>query len=241
MKYLALATDYDGTIAHHGVVDPATIDALCRFRESGRKIFLVTGRELPDLFNVFSEVSMFDHVVAENGALLYYPDTGEQRPLACPPPQQFVDCLRKQGVKSLSVGRVIVATQEMYSGVVESTIEELRLPLQVIMNKGSVMILPKGTNKASGLQAALKDFGWHPRVVVGVGDGENDAAFLDICGCSVAVANAIPWLKERVGLTTQHDHGAGVRELIRYIMQNDSVSDERVPQVPNVLPAAAAG
>ncbi len=247
MKYLALATDYDGTIAHHGAVDSATIDALCRLKESGRKLLLVTGRELPDLFNVFSEVAMFDHVVAENGALLYYPKTGEQRPLASPPPPEFVERLRARGVKSLSIGRVIVATQEIYSGVVQATIEEFGLALEIIPNKGSAMILPAGTDKATGLCAALKDFGWKPSVVVGVGDGENDAAFLDTCGCSVAVANAVPWLKERVNRVTQRDHGAGVRELIRNLLDNDlanistaSVSRDAVARPSEALEAANA-
>jgi HAD superfamily hydrolase (TIGR01484 family) len=53
MRNLALATDYDGTLAHDGVVDEATIKALKRFRQSGRKLILVTGRELPDLERVF--------------------------------------------------------------------------------------------------------------------------------------------------------------------------------------------
>ena len=216
-----MATDYDGTIAHHGVVDPATVDALCELKGSGRKLFLVTGRELHDLFSVFSEVEIFDRVVAENGALLYYPDTGEQRPLAEPPPVAFADCLRKNGVKSLSVGRVIVATQEIYSATVHEAIEDLGLSLQVILNKGAAMILPTGIDKATGLRAALEEFGWEPDVVVGVGDAENDAAFLEICGCGVAVANALPWLKQRVHHTTRADHGAGVRELIRHILHTD--------------------
>src|SRR3954447_17827383 len=113
MRFKALATDYDGTIAHHGMVDPATVDALCRVKESGRKLLLVTGRELPDLFKVFSEVRMFHRVVAENGALIYDPDHDDQRVIADRPPASFAEHLRQLGVKHLSVGRVIVATQEM--------------------------------------------------------------------------------------------------------------------------------
>ena len=51
-KYLALATDYDGTIAQHGDVTEATRQALNRWKETGRKLILVTGRELPDLQKV---------------------------------------------------------------------------------------------------------------------------------------------------------------------------------------------
>jgi HAD superfamily hydrolase (TIGR01484 family) len=232
MRFKVLATDYDGTIAHHGIVDPATVDALCRLKESGRKLLLVTGRELPDLFNVFSEVKMFDRVVGENGALIYDPATGEQRLLAAPPPPRFAERLRERGVKRLSVGRVIVATQEMYSGVVQETIEECELALQVIPNKGDLMILPADVNKATGLRAVLDEFGFEPSSVVGVGDAENDAAFLEICGCSVAVANALPWLKERVDWVTEGDHGQGIRQLVREVVQNDlaGVALQGVPQ-----------
>src|SRR3954454_6980050 len=140
MRFKALATDYDGTIAHHGLVDPATVDALCRLKESGRKVLLVTGRELPELSKVFSEVQLFHRIVAENGALIYDPETGDQRALADPPPPIFAERLRQRGVKRLSVGRVIVAAQEMDLGLVESTIQECELALEVIPNKGDIMI-----------------------------------------------------------------------------------------------------
>ena len=40
------------------------------------------------------------------------------------------------------------------------------------------MILPSGVNKASGLQAALQALGLSAETVIGVGDAENDHAFL---------------------------------------------------------------
>ena len=44
MRYLALATDYDGTLAEQGRVRPQAVEALVRLRESGRRAVLVTGR-----------------------------------------------------------------------------------------------------------------------------------------------------------------------------------------------------
>jgi hydroxymethylpyrimidine pyrophosphatase-like HAD family hydrolase len=49
MRYFALACDYDGTIASHGRVDGATLSRSSGLRASGRKLILVTGRELDDL------------------------------------------------------------------------------------------------------------------------------------------------------------------------------------------------
>src|ERR1043165_7439442 len=118
MRYSALATDYDGTIAHHGTVDAATIDALNRLKESGRKLLLVTGREIPDLMNVFPEPMIFDRIVGENGALIYYPEGKSFRLLAGAPPREFSDRLRARGVNTLSAGKVIVATVDLYEAVV---------------------------------------------------------------------------------------------------------------------------
>src|SRR4051812_39570281 len=118
MNFRALATDYDGTIAWHGSVEASTIRALQKWKESGRKLLMVTGREISDLFKVFSEATLFDLIVAENGALIYRPATRETRILAPAPSPQFVEELREAGVHPLSVGQVIVATQENYYCVV---------------------------------------------------------------------------------------------------------------------------
>jgi hydroxymethylpyrimidine pyrophosphatase-like HAD family hydrolase len=210
----ALATDYDGTIATHGFVDPPTLDALERLRAAGHKVMLVTGREIDDLRTVFPELTRFDLIVGENGALLYWPATGREELLAKPPPPEFTQALRDAQCERLSIGRVIVATYEPYDRLVFDTIKAQRLELQVIFNKGSVMVLPTGVNKASGLRAAVKALGITTDEVVGVGDAENDHAFLEICGFSVAVSNALDVLKRKVCMVTRGDHGRGVSEMI---------------------------
>jgi hydroxymethylpyrimidine pyrophosphatase-like HAD family hydrolase len=218
MKYLAFATDYDGTIALHGLVDPATLDALCELKESGRALLLVTGREIPDLLSVFPEPGIFDLIVAENGALLYWPLTKNEKLLATPPPPEFAEMLRARAVNTLSVGRVIVATMESYESVVHESIRDLRLDLQVIPNKGALMILPRGMDKGIGLAAALQELAISAEATVAVGDAENDHALLGGAGFGVAVANALPALKSRAHWTTPSDHGAGVRELVQRLL-----------------------
>ena len=221
MYFLALATDYDGTLAHDGVVDAGTVDALRRLKESGRRLVLVTGRELPDLQRVFPDLSLCDLAVVENGALLYEPATGRETPVADPPPDAFVARLRERGVEPLSVGRSIVATWEPMETVVLEVIRELGLEQQITFNKGAVMVLPPGVNKASGLESALRELGLSRHNVVGAGDAENDHAFLSICGCSVAVANALPAVKETADMVTAGARGDGVVELIDDLLRTD--------------------
>ena len=221
MYFLALATDYDGTLAHDGVVDPDTVAAIRRLKNSGRRLILVTGRELPDLQRAFPELAGCDLIVAENGALLYEPGTGRETVLAPAPPEAFVARLRERGVHPLSVGRSIVASWEPMQDIVLETIRELGLELQIVFNKGAVMVLPSGVNKASGLAAALVESGLSPHNVVGIGDAENDHAFLAMCGCSVAVANALDSVKSEADMVTRGARGDGVRELIEQLLASD--------------------
>jgi hydroxymethylpyrimidine pyrophosphatase-like HAD family hydrolase len=221
MRYFALATDYDGTLAHDGIVSDRTIAALEQLRATGRKLILVTGRELADLLRVFPRIDLFDRVVAENGALIYNPAAREEHSLGEAPPEALVAALRAQGVAPLSVGKVIVATWHPNETVVLKTIRDLGLEHQVIFNKGAVMVLPPGINKAAGLGAALDQLHLSAHNVVAVGDAENDHAFMSMCECSVAVSNALPLIKERADHVTHGDHGDGVAELISMIVEDD--------------------
>jgi hydroxymethylpyrimidine pyrophosphatase-like HAD family hydrolase len=214
----ALATDFDGTIASHGIVPEATITALRKARRAGMILLLVTGRELREFQLMKTDLSIFDLAVVENGAVLYDPQRDRVTPLAAPASPDFVAELQRRGVTPLSVGSSIVATCEPHETTVLQAIKDLGLELIVTFNKGAVMVLPPNVNKASGLVAALSQFGLHSAEVAGIGDAENDHAFIDICGLSAAVANAIPMLKEHADIVTIAEEGAGVIEFIDVLL-----------------------
>lgn len=238
MSYRSLATDYDGTLATDGRVTAQTLAALEQWRSVGRQLILITGRQLDDLQTVFTHFELFDWIVAENGALLYQPATKAELLLAEPPPDEFVQTLRDRihqaelanppltkeferlrTLAPLATGRVIVATWTPHDVTAIELIQEMGLPLQVILNKGAVMILPRGIDKAFGLQAAIAKLNVSLEQVVGVGDAENDLAFLTLCGYSVAVNNALPSVKNQVNWVTEGDRGVGVEQLINNLLQ----------------------
>ena len=150
VRYHVLACDYDGTLAHDGCVDPATLEAVARLRETGRKVVLVTGRRLDDLLQVMPQPEVFARIVAENGAVVYRPDTRETRALHEPVPDALVDTLRAAGVSPLDRGRVIVSTWQPWETTVLRAIQTLGLELQIIFNKGAVMVLPPGSTRRPG-------------------------------------------------------------------------------------------
>ena len=224
LRYVALATDFDETLAEHGAVRPETVAALERLKASGRRLVLVTGRDLADLRSVFPALGVFDAVVAENGGVLYVTATREERMLAEPASGALVERLEARKVEPLHVGRVIVATRDPHQHIVLDEINRLGLELQVIFNKGAVMVLPAGAHKGTGLAAAVAALGLSLRNTVAVGDAENDHALIAGAECGVAVANALPALKQRADLVTEGRAGAGVIELAGRLLVDDLAS-----------------
>lgn len=222
MYFMALALDYDGTLAYEGRVSASTIEALVKIKETGRKLIMVTGRQLDDLKQIFDRLDLFDRIVAENGALIYTPQTEAQRLLAEPPSAEFLNALQKNGVAPLSNGSVIISTMKPNEIPVLEVIRDLGVDLEIIFNKDAVMVLPSGINKATGLKAALKELGFSMHNVIGIGDAENDHVFLRIAGLGIAVNNAHEGVKQSAGWVTKETCGQGVEELINQLIMDEN-------------------
>jgi HAD superfamily hydrolase (TIGR01484 family) len=219
--YSALACDFDGTLATEGRVTSSAMDALRHYRASGGKLVLVTGRQLNDLVSVLSQLCLFDRVVAENGAVLYSPHDGARRLLTSPPSHRFIELLRRRGVEDLATGEVIIATSRQYDAMVQEVIDRAKMPFQRIYNESSLMVLPCGVNKGTGLEAAISDMGGSLHKTAAIGDAENDESMLAIAGLSVAVSDALPALKARADMVMQAANGAGVEELIAWLLRQE--------------------
>jgi len=225
----ALACDYDGTIAEGGRVADSTARALGRVRESGRKIVLVTGRTLPDLREACPDCErMFDAIVAENGAVLYRPGTREVKNLGEPPEPTLLEALHRHRVK-FATGTSSVHAAGAAAEAALAAIREAGVERTLVFNRGSMMLLPGGVTKGSGLEAALGTLALSPHNTVGIGDAENDHAFLALCEFGVAVADAVPALRERADYATRAPGACGVVEFIEEHVLKDLV--EVLPRV----------
>jgi hydroxymethylpyrimidine pyrophosphatase-like HAD family hydrolase len=182
----------------------------------------VTGRRLDELLDIFPEAgTLFDRIVAENGAVLAGPRGVEPRLLAPSPAPAFSRALRARGVEPLVEGRVVVATTRPHDRVAADVIRQMSLDLDVVFNRESVMILPAGVDKGTGVVAALAELGISPRAAIGIGDAENDAPLLAACALGVAVANALPSLRHVADAVTGAPEGAGVAQLVTALVRDD--------------------
>ena len=225
VRFRVLACDFDGTIATEGVVAPATLTALERVRRSGRRLLLVTGRTRPQLEMVFARWDVFDRLVLENGAVLVDPSAGTERLLCAPLSSRLEPELRRRGVEPLALGRAIYAASVRHLEVIREAIGSLGLSLDVVVNRGGVVILPAGVSKSSGLAAALFDIDETAAACVAVGDAENDVPMLALAGCGVAVANALDEVKAVADLVTIRSTGEGVAQLAGSLVADDLAAE----------------
>jgi hydroxymethylpyrimidine pyrophosphatase-like HAD family hydrolase len=227
MRYQAVATDFDGTLTTDGRLQQSTFECLQRLVESGRRLVLVTGRQLYDLQQVFPRHDIFDLIVAENGAVLYDPAIGREEILCEPVSNAFLGLLLSHGVQA-SAGHAIIGAQSADLEVVHRAIQESGLDLQMILNKDSLMILPMGVTKATGLERALAELALSRDRVIAIGDAENDCDLFAACGRAVAVANALSAVKSRAHLVTSGAGGAGVCEVIGHLLAFDRLPCDNV-------------
>lgn len=213
MKFAALAIDYDGTIAVDGVFDPAVRDAIGEIRLAGIVAVLVTGRRLDDLQRVAGDLTCFDVVVAENGAVLHFPVTGRHALIGHPPPRVVVEELERRGV-SFVAGESLIESDATAAPVLLDVIRRLEQPLVLAFNRGRVMLLPQAVAKSTGLRQALFALRVSIHNAIGIGDAENDHDLLDACEVGVAVAWGSPALR---AVADEVIHGFGPPEVAAYI------------------------
>ena len=120
--FKALACDFDGTLASDDRIGPVALDALAKARQAGLRVILVTGRTFFELTRVCERLDLFDAVVAENGAVLYFPQNAMIRDQGPEPPTRLLSELDQRGIY-YQVGRVIVGTARADEAGVREALE----------------------------------------------------------------------------------------------------------------------
>lgn len=221
MRYVALAAGFDGTLARNGRCEARCVDALRALAASGRKLILVTKRELRDVLEIFPEAGVFDYLVAENGAVMHRTATRESTILAHAPPELFVQELRRRCITPLTIGSSIITTVCAHASEVAATIRKLQLDCELVTNEDALLILPGGVSEASGVQAALTELGLSAHNLVAVGNAASDRPLLDLAEHAVAVGNADSSLKRSADRTAHDADGEGFIELAHDLIATD--------------------
>ena len=226
MRYVVLAAGFDGTLARDGRCDERCVDALRELSATGRKLILVTGRELRRLLEVFPEARVFDYIVAENGAVLHRTATRQSEILGQAPPEILLQELRRRRIAPFSVGSSIITTRTEHREVVSEALRKLKLHLdyELVANDDVLLILPPGIDKASGINEALRELGVSRHNLVAIGNAENDLPLFASAEHAVAVANAAEPVKQAADRITEAGYCDGFLELARELVATDLVT-----------------
>ena len=219
MKLSTLALDFDGTIAQNDVLDPEVRKAIAEARAQDVVVLLVTGRILEDLGRVVGDLHCVDAVVSENGAVIYFPDSGYSRVLAEPPPSKLLKALRSEGV-TFTVGQSIIDADSNSAPRILAILQRLELPRVLLFNRSRVMVLPQAISKATGLGEALAILRLSPHSAVAIGDAENDHELLHSCEVGVAVAWGSEALKASADYVLPGDGPPAVAGYILALLKN---------------------
>ena len=209
------ACDFDGTIASNGQLVPEVAAALAAAKAQGFSTLLVTGRVHEEVESLCSDLSMFDAVVAENGAIVCLPALGRTIRLGTPPPAGFLGELRAKGVP-FHAGAVVIGTWEPHAHEVFDLIRQAEIDSHIVFNRSAVMLLPEGINKATGVRRALEEIGCSEHNLVAFGDAENDLPLFAMAEMAVAARGAVPGV---VAVADEHLSRQDAPAVAQYIHQ----------------------
>ncbi len=220
MNIECIACDYDRTLTDESLaISEGAMNALKDASQNGVKVIIVSGRVLRFLKKIYARYNFIDAVVAENGAVIYFPK--EERKILL---GNNDECEKSKAVFShcdfpVSIQEVIIATTTDYDTEVKNLIKQNNLSADIEYNKDSLMVMPKGINKGRGILEAIKLLGIAQKKLACIGDGENDVSLLDGAGTKVAVANAVEIVKRKADILTEKPYGEGVKEFVKQLVK----------------------
>ena len=217
-----LACDFDGTSATGGQLAPELAAALGAARAQGFTTLLVTGRVHEEVEALCTDLSMFDAVVAENGAVVCLPGLQRTIQLGTPPPEHLLGELRSRGVP-FQAGAVIVGTWDRHAAEVLELVRHHALDAQLIFNRAALMLLPSGINKAVGVRRALDELGRSEHNLIAFGDAENDLPLFALAEIAVAACGAVPAVAAQADVQLSQSGGAGVARYVHDVLERGGI------------------
>jgi hydroxymethylpyrimidine pyrophosphatase-like HAD family hydrolase len=216
----AFACDFDGTGASNGHLAPEVAAVLAVARTRGYTSLLVTGRVLEDLRVASVDFTAFDAVVAENGAIVWFPSTNRTIQIGDPPPDGFLAGLRGLGIP-FHAGAVVVGTWDQHAGEVLGLIRRFGMASQLVFNRAAMMVLPSGVDKAVGTQRALDELHRSAHNLIAFGDAENDRPLFDAAELSIAARGAVPSVAAVADDRLSLPGAAGVAHYVQGVLERD--------------------
>jgi phosphoglycolate phosphatase (TIGR01487 family) len=213
-----IVTDYDRTLTDGDLhLSERALRLLQDIREKDDVgVILATGRSLKFVKGIAREVGFMDAVVCENGGVLWFPRL--QQTVSLGDTAAVKEILLQRGL-AVGEGEVIISLPREREEEVRALLKDSGFSYGVEFNRDSMMVVPAGISKASGVRKALELLKMPDARLLCVGDGENDMSLFAIASVRVATAEAIEPLKETADLVCGHPASQGVEFLLEDLLE----------------------
>ena len=212
-----LVFDFDGTLTLEGVEVPeVTISSLKRVKNLGlATLGIISGSGLNFLILEYENLSnLFSFLVAENGAVSHFMDPDKTQVLGEDWAAKAKDVFSNVDFP-MRFGTVMGATSLKYIEKVEEALRRSSLDAKIVLNKGSLAVLPPNVDKGTGVASTIEHFGSTSKIhLTCFGDGENDLALFAPADLGVAVSKSVESLKNIADVVTEKPGGLGVAEYL---------------------------
>jgi hypothetical protein len=209
-------SDYDRTFTDETLcVAPGLVDAIGRLRDKGVLFSVVSGRKYPFMLDFYRGMDgLVDSFVAENGCIGYAQGC---RQVICEAGHrdELLQALGREAIP-YDAGDVVISVHRRYLAGVEQVLAGYPA-YHVIRNVDSLMLLPHGASKATGIRWLMDMYCVGTGEMACIGDAENDIDMRGLCVLMGAVANALPAVKQESDYICRNEFGAGLREFLEHI------------------------
>ena len=215
LKIKCLVLDFDRTLVNpsNPELDEKLKESLIRLRSRNIKLIIASGRALDFMLDFKTKNPIWDAIVAENGAIVYFPQTRNTIRI------NEVDGKRICGVFSnarfpADIRDSTVSVKRRYERRIRQILDSDGIEANIERNVDDIMIMPRNVNKKAGIRMALGELGIEPKSCAFFGDSENDISMFTFPGLTVAMKKAHPELKKQADEVLRTDIPQG---LITYL------------------------
>ena len=217
-KIQTIVCDFDRTLTDEALIPSAeAFEAIRKARGLGLRFIVVSGRQIDFLLSVEEISEIASALVGENGAIAYELSTRKKSSPFVKEATVIKQAFQRSGLRFQQFD-VMTSLSRRYENEVKTLIAKNKLEAEVHFNVDSIMVLPTGVSKASGLVLALDLMGAPKTGILCFGDGENDLPLFEKADISVAVANALIEVKAKADIVTSLSGGRGVAEQINKML-----------------------
>lgn len=212
-----LVTDLDGTLTRGGEepIKSKVRESLLSLKNIGWTLVLATGRDRKYLMQRSDLNWIFDAWVTEAGLAVYLPSDGVYYRLVN---DQWIAEIKKLTILPFVREKEnTVAFSDDFINIVKREMHRIEVKAVFKNNRGFVMLLPEGIDKARGVMAALKLLNVNG-LIAAIGDSEIDLELFEIANFKAAIANAEKVLKEKADHIASQENGDGVVEIIEILL-----------------------